>query len=184
MGSSRESSSWMILRFLFTQARGKLRRYTELVNQGMDADFATVAVLVSGETPTPLRAIRKAFVELFDLDVLSKLTLLRLCEMEVKLVGVDGAPDRTVVFGYVSPSGPDFMQARRTVLASVVAALLVVHNLERRAQHDLAAVLVVDYSAYGTSASDFETAVLSLLAYCLQTSGDSLLASDRKLLRL
>jgi hypothetical protein len=53
--------------------------------------------------------IRKELVELFDLDVLSKLTLLRLREIEVKLVGVDGAPDRTVVFGYVSPSGPDFI---------------------------------------------------------------------------
>ncbi len=66
------------------------------------------------------------------------------------------------------------------MLGSVFAVLLVVHNLERRAQHDLDTVLVFDYSVYDTSVSDFETTVLSLLAYCLETSGDSLLPSARQ----
>jgi hypothetical protein len=74
-----------------TQVRDTLHRYTELVNQGMDADFATVTVIVAGVTPTFLRDIREVLVDLFDIDESSKLTLARLCEMEVKLVGVDGA---------------------------------------------------------------------------------------------
>ena len=123
--------------------------------------------------------MREAFCQLLRLPDVSKLTILKLREMDVELAPAgEGGIIPVGPFGYVPPGTSEFVYARRAVLKSLIAALLVALNTDRQAQA-LAPVAAVDYGAYGTNAADFETAVFSLLSYAMASTGEGLLVGAR-----
>jgi hypothetical protein len=160
------------------QAVAKLAQHDEFIKLGMDDDFVK-AVMKAFSGNGPYRAVRKAFCQLLGLPDVSKLTILKLREMDVELAPAgDGDIIPVGPFGYVTPGTSAFVYARRAVLKSLIAALLVVLNADRQAQA-LAPVDTVDYGAYGTNAADFETAVFSLLSYAMASTGEGLLVGAR-----
>jgi len=160
------------------QAVAKLAQHDELIKLGMDDDFVKAVMKAFGGNG-PYRAVRKAFCQLLRLPDASKLTILKLREMDVELAPAgDGDIIPVGPFGYVTPGTSAFVYARRAVLKSLIAALLVALNADRQAQA-LAPVETVDYGAYGTNAADFETAVFSLLSYAMASTGEGLLVGAR-----
>lgn len=101
-------------------------------------------------------------------------------EMDVQLAfPADDGSVRKGPYGYLTLGSPEFVYARRAVLASLTDALLVALNKDRHAQ-GLGPVNALDYTYYGTSASDFETAVFTLLSYAMYPGGDALLGGARQ----
>ena len=163
-----------------SQADEYLAHHDGMKKLGMDDDIVKAMLKSCGPALEVYRAMRKALCELLGLPEITKLTIGKMREMDVQLaLPADDGSVRKGPYGYLTLGSPEFVYARRAVLASLTDALLVVLNKDRHAQ-GLGPVNALDYTYYGTSASDFETAVFTLLSYAMYPGGDALLGGARQ----
>ncbi len=91
--------------------------------------------------------------------------------MELSPSGNDGLVRRGP-YGYVTLGSPEFVH--RYVLALMCVPVLGALNVDNVALN-LAVVDDMDYVAYVTTSSDFETVLFTMLSYTMYSSGDVLL---------
>jgi hypothetical protein len=113
--------------------------------------------------------VRKVFCQY--LPDITKLTLLKLCEMDMQFAPlVDDGAVRRGPYGYVTLGNPEFVYARRAVLASLVDVLLVSLKVYLHAQ-GLVPVNDLDYFYYGTGPRTLRLSCLRGCFVCQFSSG-------------
>jgi hypothetical protein len=164
----------------FTEVTSRLSFYDELKSQDVDDNLATEAMKSCGQTFKAWHALRKALTFHFKVSHFSDVNLAKLKEMNVEVAPPpeEGGQVRLLPYGYVTLGSAEFVHARKYVLTLMCVAVLGALNADNVAMN-IAPVPNMDYAVYGTTASDFETALFTEVSYAMYSTGDLLLGHAR-----